>query len=173
MAPLYTLMKPFYCKYLLKETQHVIYFSSDIEEPTTATISVYAKNRSLFGGKQNETCLGRETIPIHLQLKQKSTERFVLNSDPNSGQSNDFQLLVIQGVYVSRRSQTLLNNTVLFEDYITVHTHSGQSQVSLILIQSKGALMFIRDGSDFGEYYMPHNWNCMILNTRRADHLYM
>lgn len=157
MAPLYTLTKPFYCKYLLKEAQHVIYFTSDIEEPTTATISVYAKNRSLFGGKQNETCLGRETIPIHLQLKQKSTERFVLNSDPNSGQSNDFQLLVIQGVYVSRRSQTLLNNTVLFEDYITVHTHSGQSQVSLILIQSKGALMFIRDGSDFGEYYMPHN----------------
>ncbi|CEG67594.1 hypothetical protein RMATCC62417_03999 [Rhizopus microsporus] len=103
-------------------------FLFDIEEPTTATISVYAKNRSLFGGKQNETCLGRETIPIHLQLKQKSTERFVLNSDPNSGQSNDFQLLVIQGVYVSRRSQTLLNNTVLFEDYITVHTHSGQSQ---------------------------------------------
>ncbi|KAG0779280.1 hypothetical protein G6F21_012650 [Rhizopus arrhizus] len=100
----------------------------DIEEPTTATISVFAKHKSLFGAKQQEVCLGKETIEIGLNLKQKTAERFVLNDNPNSGQSNDYQLLVVHGTYVSRRSQILLNNTVLFEDYITAHTHNGQFQ---------------------------------------------
>ncbi|KAG0787155.1 hypothetical protein G6F29_009015 [Rhizopus arrhizus] len=103
-------------------------FLFDIEEPTTATISVFAKHKSLFGAKQQEVCLGKETIEIGLNLKQKTAERFVLNDNPNSGQSNDYQLLVVHGTYVSRRSQILLNNTVLFEDYITAHTHNGQFQ---------------------------------------------
>ncbi|KAG1457335.1 hypothetical protein G6F56_006633 [Rhizopus delemar] len=93
-----------------------------------ATFSVYAKNRSLFGSKQQEVCLGKQTIQVALDHRQKSAERFVLNDDPSSGQSNDYQLLVVHGTYVSRRSQILLNNTVLFEDYITAHIHSGQSQ---------------------------------------------
>jgi hypothetical protein len=113
-----------------KKVNKLICFISDIEEPTTATISVFAKHKSLFGAKQQEVCLGREIIEIGLNLKQKTAERFVLNDNPNSGQSNDYQLLVVHGTYVSRRSQILLNNTVLFEDYITAHTHNGQFQVN-------------------------------------------
>ncbi|KAI9256274.1 hypothetical protein BY458DRAFT_441879 [Sporodiniella umbellata] len=104
-------------------------FLFDIEQDTQATLSVFAKNRSLFGAKQQEVCLGKETIDIGLCYKPKSAERFVLNDDPHLGQSNDYQMLVVHGTFVSRRSQILLNNTVLFEDYITAHIHSGQSQV--------------------------------------------
>ncbi|GAN09537.1 hypothetical protein MAM1_0273d09067 [Mucor ambiguus] len=101
----------------------------DVDDQTTATISIYAQNKgsSLFQSRhqKQEICLGKETIRIALHPKSKTTERFVLNSNPNAGLSNDIQLLVVHGTFVSRRTQNMLNNTILFEDFITAYVHTG------------------------------------------------
>lgn len=67
---------------------------------------------------------------MSLHPKSKTTERFVLNSDPKQGQSNDFQLLVVHGTYISRRTQNMLNNTILFEDFITAYVRTSMVPVS-------------------------------------------
>ncbi|KAI8644325.1 hypothetical protein BD408DRAFT_340857 [Parasitella parasitica] len=107
----------------------------DVDNQTTATISIYAQNKSssLFQSRsqKQEACLGQETIQIALHPKSKTTERFVLNSNPAAGQSNDIQLLVVHGTFVSRRTQNMLNNTILFEDFITAYVHTGMVPVSI------------------------------------------
>ncbi|CAO0797865.1 unnamed protein product [Mucor circinelloides] len=104
-------------------------FLFDVDDQTTATISIYAQNKSsnLFQSRhqKQEICLGKESIHIALHPKSKTTERFVLNSNPSAGQSNDIQLLVVHGTFVSRRTQNMLNNTILFEDFITAYVHTG------------------------------------------------
>ncbi|KAI7894872.1 uncharacterized protein EV154DRAFT_458747 [Mucor mucedo] len=160
-------------------------FLFDVDGPATATISVYAQNKGthFFSSRTNkqEICLGRETITVSLHPKSKTTERFVLNSDPKAGQSNDFQLLVVHGTYISRRTQNMLNNTILFEDFITAYVRTSMVPVSnyfkrvlgcdfLLLLLAKHMFFFIciyRDGIDFGVYYVEFNLNYMILNTKR------
>lgn len=90
-----------------------------------------SKGGSIFNSRsqKQELCLGQETINITLNPKSKTTERFVLSNDPNAGQSNDFQLLVVHGTYISRRTQNMLNNTILFEDFITAYVHTGMVPV--------------------------------------------
>ncbi|KAI9244739.1 hypothetical protein EDC94DRAFT_629279 [Helicostylum pulchrum] len=103
-------------------------FLFDVDGSTTATIRVYAQNKSsnIFSSRnKQEICLGTETIKVSLHPKSKTTERFVLNSDPKQGQSNDFQLLVVHGTYISHRTQNMLNNTILFEDFITAYVRTS------------------------------------------------
>ncbi|RCH78155.1 hypothetical protein CU098_001205, partial [Rhizopus stolonifer] len=100
-------------------------FLFDIEEPTTANITIYSQaKQSLFQKAKKETVIGQETISISLYPKAKITERFVLNNNPTVGQSNDFQLLVVHGSYMSHRTQNMLNNTILFEDFITLYVQT-------------------------------------------------
>lgn len=110
-----------------------------MDDQTTATVSIYAQNKSshLFQSRQQkqEMCLGKETIRIALHPKSKTTERFVLNSNPDAGGlSNDIQLLVVHGTFVSRRTQNMLNNTILFEDFITAYVHTGMVPVSALYV---------------------------------------
>lgn len=125
-----------YCKYARKkrEKDALTCRCSDVDDQTTATISVYAQNKSshLFQSRhqKQEVCLGKEAIRIALHPKSKTTERFVLNSNPSAGLSNDIQLLVVHGTFVSRRTQNMLNNTILFEDFITAYVHTGMVPVS-------------------------------------------
>ncbi|KAG1109958.1 hypothetical protein G6F42_015483 [Rhizopus arrhizus] len=131
IAPLRNLTRHFYCKYTLYTALYdtLTLQNSDVDDQTTATISIYAQNKSsnLFQSRhqKQEICLGKESIHIALHPKSKTTERFVLNSNPSAGQSNDIQLLVVHGTFVSRRTQNMLNNTILFEDFITAYVHTG------------------------------------------------
>ncbi|KAI8076953.1 hypothetical protein BDF21DRAFT_364277 [Thamnidium elegans] len=103
-------------------------FLFDVDGSATATIRVYAQNKSssiFYSRNKQEICLGTETIKVSLHPKSKTTERFVLNSDPKQGQSNDFQLLVVHGTYISHRTQNMLNNTILFEDFITAYVRTS------------------------------------------------
>lgn len=116
--------------------------------------------------------MGKETIRIALHPKSKTTERFVLNNNPNTGQSNDIQLLVVHGTFVSRRTQSMLNNTILFEDFITAYVHTGMVPVSLYIYIYMPFLHVTnahlnRDGIDFGVFYVVFNLNYMTLNTKR------
>ncbi|KAI8356707.1 hypothetical protein EDC96DRAFT_446174 [Choanephora cucurbitarum] len=103
----------------------------DIEQQTTATITVYAqtKSHSLFQKAKKEICLGVETIGLGLYPKAKTTERIVLHHS-TPGQNNTFQLLVVYGTYMSHRTQNMLNNTILFEDFVTVYVQTGMVPVS-------------------------------------------
>lgn len=109
-----------------------------MEGPTTATISVYSQptGGKLFSSRSNKqnVCLGSETINISMHAKSKITERFVLKKDSKSGQSGDVQLLVVYGTYLSRRTQNMLNNTILFEDYITAYVRTGMVPVSTFIL---------------------------------------
>jgi hypothetical protein len=103
-------------------------YYSDIDAPTTATISVYAQNKGghLFHSKNHkqEVCIGQEVINIPLHPKAKATERFVLS------QSHDLQLLLVHGTFVSDRTQNMMNNTILFEDFITAYVRGSAAPVS-------------------------------------------
>lgn len=144
-----------------------------MDGPTTATISVYAQSKGthFFSSRTNkqEICLGRETIKVSLHPKSKTTERFVLNSDPKAGQSNDFQLLVVHGTYISRRTQNMLNNTILFEDFITAYVRTSMVPVSVLCIKYASIfnIFIIRDGIDSGVYCVEFNSNYMISSTKR------
>lgn len=104
-------------------------FLFDVDGPTTATISIYSQptGGKIFSNRANKQniCLGSETINISMHAKSKTTERFVVKKDFKSGQSGDVQLLVVYGTYLSRRTQNMLNNTILFEDYITAYVRTG------------------------------------------------
>lgn len=180
IAPLRNLTRHFYCKYTLYTALYgtLTLQNSDVDDQTTATISIYAQNKSsnLFQSRhqKQEICLGKESIHIALHPKSKTTERFVLNSNPNAGQSNDIQLLVVHGTFVSRRTQNMLNNTILFEDFITAYVHTGMVPVSSLchpLSLSPFFFMlyvvFCSDGIDFGAFCVVFNLSCMILNTKR------
>lgn len=108
--------------------------TSDVDGPTTATISIYSQptGGKIFSNRANKQniCLGSETINISMHAKSKTTERFVVKKDFKSGQSGDVQLLVVYGTYLSRRTQNMLNNTILFEDYITAYVRTGMVPVS-------------------------------------------
>ncbi|KAI8329904.1 hypothetical protein BD560DRAFT_379154 [Blakeslea trispora] len=104
-------------------------FLFDIEQQTTATLTVYAqtKNSHIFQKAKKEICLGTETIPLDLSPKAKTTERIVLCDDL---QNTTFQLLVVYGTYMSHRTQNMMNNTILFEDFVTVYIQTGMVPVS-------------------------------------------
>lgn len=107
-----------------------------MDGPTTATISIYSQptGGKIFSNRANKqnVCLGSETINVSLHAKSKTTERFVVKKDYKSGQTGDIQLLVVYGTYLSRRTQNMLNNTILFEDYITAYVRTGMVPVSFI-----------------------------------------
>jgi hypothetical protein len=90
-----------------------------------------------------------------LHAKSKTTERFVLKNDYKSGQSGDIQLLVVHGTYVSRRTQNMLNNTILFEDYITAYIRTGMVPVSMMFYLKKKVLIVVNNlemGSFLGSF---------------------
>ncbi|KAI8890240.1 hypothetical protein K501DRAFT_328618 [Backusella circina FSU 941] len=93
---------------------------SDVDSPSHATINIYAqkKSKNIFTSNKGEVLLGKENINISLQSKSKTMERFILNND-------NFQLLVVYGTFLSCRSQNMLNNTILFEDYITIYVRTS------------------------------------------------
>lgn len=147
-VPLLNLTKHFYCNinqkkniYITPPLTHTFHLSSDVDGPTTATISIYAQNTgsNIFSSRNSkqELCLGSETIELSLHAKSKTTERFVLKNDyfntqnsNNNNKSGDIQLLVVHGTYISRRTQNMLNNTILFEDFITAYIRTGMVPVS-------------------------------------------
>ncbi|KAI9486970.1 MAG: hypothetical protein EXX96DRAFT_61221 [Benjaminiella poitrasii] len=107
-------------------------FLFDVEEETTATVRVFTQNKSssFFLSRQNqkeEVFLGQKIMKINLKPESKKAQRIELNSDPSSRQSNDLQLLIVHGTFVSNRAQHMMNKTILFEDFITIHAQAGLS----------------------------------------------
>ncbi|KAI8985877.1 hypothetical protein BDB01DRAFT_786639 [Pilobolus umbonatus] len=98
-------------------------FLFDVEEEGKATIHVYAQprvNKLLSSMSKKETCIGRVSIDIPLHPKSKCTEKLIVSTDSSKGQNNDIQLVVVYGVYMSRRTQNMINSTKLYADYITL-----------------------------------------------------
>jgi hypothetical protein len=97
-----------------------------VDSPSHATINVYAqkKSKNIFTSNKGEELLGKESINISLQSRSKTMERFILNND-------HFQLLVVYGTFLSCRSQNMLNNTILFQDYITIYVRTSMIPVSV------------------------------------------
>lgn len=180
-AVLRILMKHFYCKFFFSVKRkidgsgHVFIFGcySDIDTASSATINVYSQNKGggIFQNKnqKQEVCVGKEVIEIPLQPRSKTTERYVLNSDPKKSQSNDLQLLVVYGTFVSHRTQNILNDTVLYEDFITIYVHAGMAPVSFwsCTLLKMLSILLHRDGIDFGEFYVGFSFYYMISNIRR------
>ncbi|ORZ15102.1 hypothetical protein BCR42DRAFT_492048 [Absidia repens] len=99
-------------------------FLFDVDESCNATLSIYSQQRAgvqLFyprAQQQNQDIrVGQHQFQIHLSPTQKHVQRQVI-TDHSNGQS--YQVLVVFGVYVSHRSQTMINNSKLMEDYLTM-----------------------------------------------------
>ncbi|KAI8337192.1 hypothetical protein BC941DRAFT_470928 [Chlamydoabsidia padenii] len=99
-------------------------FLFDVDESCNATLTIYAQHRpgvQLFYPRTQQShqdiCVGKHQFQIHLSPTQKHVQRHVI-TDHTNGQS--YQVLVVFGVYVSHRSQTIINNSKLMEDYLTM-----------------------------------------------------
>ncbi|ORX45547.1 hypothetical protein DM01DRAFT_334194 [Hesseltinella vesiculosa] len=99
-------------------------FLFDVDEPCQATLSIYAKQRSgmqIFQQRshsmQQDTCVGQHHFNVDLRPSPKHLQREVI-VDVASGQT--YQILVVYGVYISQRCQTVLNQTLLMEDFLTI-----------------------------------------------------
>ncbi|KAI8089993.1 uncharacterized protein BX664DRAFT_262766 [Halteromyces radiatus] len=101
-------------------------FLFDVSEACTATLSIYSQHKpTLFYSRshhhhhhqQQDNFVGSHVFQIRMSPAQKHVQRHMI-TDPTTGQS--YQVLVVCGIYVSHRSQTMVNNSLLLEDYLTV-----------------------------------------------------
>ncbi|KAG0180003.1 hypothetical protein DFQ29_001377 [Apophysomyces sp. BC1021] len=108
---------------------HIRSQTFDVEKPTTATLTVYAQIRSsgMFNSRTQDKCIGKEAFKITMCAQQKQLQRFVINDHTQPSQSNAYQVLVVYGTFVSRRAQTLLNNTTLLQDFVTIYVRGRTS----------------------------------------------
>ncbi|KAL0086969.1 hypothetical protein F4703DRAFT_1927835 [Phycomyces blakesleeanus] len=98
---------------------------NDVSEPTMATISLYTQPRSasLFNlrGRADDICVGEESFHITLNPKEKHFQRFDIHDKSQPNKYSSYQVLAVFGMYISQRSQVLINDTVLIAGYVTVY----------------------------------------------------
>ncbi|KAI9309245.1 hypothetical protein BJ944DRAFT_41065 [Cunninghamella echinulata] len=98
-------------------------FLFDITEPRDATICIYSKKKTgipfsqtKYQMSQQEQYIGHHNFNIQLSSTQKNVQRHVMVDQ----YGHHFQIVVVYGVYISHRCQTMINQSVLIEDNLTV-----------------------------------------------------
>ncbi|CAO3623354.1 unnamed protein product [Cunninghamella blakesleeana] len=106
-------------------------FLFDISESSEATLSIYSQQKPSIHFFQSQHSfnhhdddyIGQYTLNVQISAIQKNVQRHVM-VDPHG---QHYQMVIVQGVYVSHRYQTMINESILIRDYLTVHVRGANA----------------------------------------------
>ncbi|KAI8379806.1 uncharacterized protein BYT42DRAFT_341441 [Radiomyces spectabilis] len=123
----------------------------DIEDPTVVSLNLYAqpKGKAMFSSenRRQDRCIGSVSFNVNLFSEQKRLQRFsIINYSDNDCQPTGYELLAVTGTYVSSKSQALIQNRALYDDYVNIYINSkGVPRIERYRAILRGALLELHD----------------------------
>ena len=93
-------------------------------------------------------CVGQHQFSIDMAPTPKQLQRQVI---VDTSTAQQYQILVVYGIYVSHRCQSMINQTLLMQDYLTIQVRGTFAPVIDVFL--------FNFGTRFVEFFSPSAWS--------------